>query len=291
MFKLSEVQKLNQFHLFTSEDKTGKPDIVFSGWTKNGLGSINYTYQVEQSLFGDLGSANKWINVAMSIAGDAILGTNVAAVDVAKKNVFTGSKPLVFDFDVYLFFTGESTYEKEILEPLEALISRYLPTANNDNIAGTILDSFKEYSAKKAIEKSGDDAASGNKNSTGGIWELAYKFFAYSQMYIGEVNTLKLPPIYDPNKNLKVGVVIGKENHWTFKARELQWTQFNVTFPPLVYSDEEGMGIFDHVKIHMQFKTLRNATTNMTSSLNGGMFNKPKFGKGMKIPSNTVSFM
>lgn len=288
MFKLSEVRKLNQFHLFISPDKD-KPQIIFSGWTKDGLHTIDYSTSDPESLLGEVASTNKWVKAIFSIAGDAVLGTNVPALDIAKKNLFGGSKPLKFSFDVYLFFTGEKSYEDEILKPLQALLQNYLPTSNNDNIAGKIIGKFKDYSDKKAQEAAGEDAAEGNTNSSGGIWDLSYKVFAYFKNYIGEVNTLQLPPIYDPNNSKKLGIIIGTENHWTFKANELQWTKFNVTFPPLVYSDEVGMGIFDHIKLHMEFETLRNATTQVADPLK--MFHNANFGNGIQVPDNAVSFM
>lgn len=288
MFKLSEVRKLNRFHLFVSPDRD-KPKIIFSGWTKDGLHSIDYSTNDPVSLLGNVASTDKWVKAIFSIAGDLVLGTNVPALDIAKKNLFGGSRPLRFIFDVYLFFTGEKSYEDEILNPLQALLENYLPKSNNDNIAGKIIKKFKDYSDKKSQEAGGEDAANGNTNSSGGIWDLSYKVFAYFENYIGEVHTLKLPPIYNPINSEKLGIIIGTENHWTFKAHELQWTKFNVTFPPLVYSDEVGMGIFDHIKLHMEFETLRNATTQVADALT--MFHKANFGKGMQVPDNTVSFM
>lgn len=261
MFKLSEVQKLNKFNLFIT--RASEPTRTeFTAWTSKGVGTVDLSLDTSPTLFSKVASSGATTNAIVKALADEFqlsdkLG-NAAALDMRRLMTFGGSKPLTFSIDTYLLYTGEDSYKKEILEPLDKLLSLYWPKrkVNVTKEIGEIADKSAEWWETKT-EEIGFNVGTDIVNMLHGITKD-------SLARVGDVWTLQVPEVLD---TAGVGFYIGNSDKYgsrcLFKMSDVMVDGLSITLPEATMVEELNGSyapIYDYVRIHFDFSTLRPAT-------------------------------
>lgn len=262
MFQLSEVQKLNTFHLLIGTKQ------VFQGWTKAGVSSeIDLSNEKPMSFFGNTSSSSPLAQLGAAFLGNEVLGRGgqsaaggqyAAALNMKRYNLFTNSQPISFHIDTYLFYTGEKSYDDEIVNPLNDLLKYYWPTSDGQDRVGDVCDIAQDF-----VSTQEEKAANNNSPMIQSMWSWLNSGIETVRTQLGAVYCIKKPTCYNTGTGNEVSFFIGPPGATNvpavFKARELEWTKLKMELPKAVYTDDKGRPLYDYIKLSMDFTTLRPA--------------------------------
>lgn len=233
----SQGNSYNEFKAFTS-----------AGWSTTA--SINVSNFWHAGGSGSGSDGFNWNNVAKLLLSKAAGVTG--ALDFSAKQVFNGSNPLEFTFNCFLLL--ENSYQEDIVEPLNLLLSLLLPTRSQE-VTEPIRTAAKKPLDQLAKEFDDNQLAKGNPNSTGGVWALLSQAVDMIQNFIGSVYTLHNPGQFDSDMNISTRLNVGN-----LTIDDTMLTSATIKFPQVFMKDSEGNLVPDRVDLTLTFRTLRIAT-------------------------------
>lgn len=253
---IDALRNINKLRLFKSV-RSGATEPLFEGYTTGGL---SYSTGIEQSsmldIFSKSGVVMKGLGAITSGRGRLLTGAlgKVSGLDMSRKFLFSGTKPITMDFDTFLVL--ENDYNTDIADPINRLVDFVMPSRGEH--LNKYLAEFREYTQgfqAKEIEK---QKQAGNDRSTGGIYDLMLKGIDWLNDFAGDTYLLNLPQSYQDGAKLTLRWGgDGKQGGYRFD--DVIITSISFAIPTLVY--EHGLPPYVRVKLHVE--TTRVATANL----------------------------
>ena len=233
-FNLKAIRDLNKVTLFYSDGDNAAPKSKMWFYTNQGW-SYDFALETGNTL---ISGVKQVLNNPMAITAlNAASGGQVSSVlDIKRKYLFTGSRPLEFSVDCFRVL--EESVEKDILEPINELLKNFLPKRGESlgDSAKQVVGTLKE------------------KTNGGEGWDLLNSAIDLVEKFTGDVYYLQVPEQFKVEDRSFTVLLGGK------RIKDVFLKSVSIRTPKFVYADADGNPIPDRVDVKLTFETLRVAT-------------------------------
>lgn len=250
-FSSDSIRNLNKVEIFflnsNGDSSTGSSsdDKLFI-YTNQGW-DYNFAIDTSSTLFE--GARNIIKNPLISTLATEISGGAATVIDMERKYVFSGSRPLEFTINGFRYL--ETSVEQDIFNPINTLLSWLLPERDGesmgDSLSGLIQNEINSIEQR--------NRTSSTKKSTAG-WEFIQNSIKAVEGFTGKTFFLKVPKQFNMEGSYKMAIKFGGQyiKNVFLKSVSIKTPKFHYEY--------NGAPIPDKVDFALTFETLRVATSN-----------------------------